>query len=165
MTRVALYARYSSDNQRAASIEDQFRLCEERATREGWQVVDILHLRGIETGNVMHAPVDLGPVSQPPGGCGRVGFVQFHAQPVAAKMLRRHQGRTGPSERVERDSARRAEGMNEGQQRHDRLLRRVHPVAGIGHVDHVRDGLAGQFRVALGQQVSAFMDVLKKPGC
>ncbi len=40
MTRVALYARYSSDNQRAASIEDQFRLCEERATREGWQVVE-----------------------------------------------------------------------------------------------------------------------------
>lgn len=40
MTRVALYARYSSDNQRAASIEDQFRLCEERATREEWQVVD-----------------------------------------------------------------------------------------------------------------------------
>ena len=40
MLRVALYARYSSDSQRAPSIEDQFRLCEERATREGWQVVD-----------------------------------------------------------------------------------------------------------------------------
>ena len=40
MTKVALYARYSSDNQRDASIEDQFRICRERAEREGWQVVD-----------------------------------------------------------------------------------------------------------------------------
>ena len=38
MTRVALYARYSSDKQREASIEDQIRLCEERAAREGWKV-------------------------------------------------------------------------------------------------------------------------------
>ncbi|MDT3379574.1 recombinase family protein [Labrys neptuniae] len=38
MTRVALYARYSSDSQRDASIEDQFRLCREQATREGWHV-------------------------------------------------------------------------------------------------------------------------------
>lgn len=37
--RVALSARFSSDLQNAASIEDQFRLCRERATREGWQVV------------------------------------------------------------------------------------------------------------------------------
>ncbi|WP_338531804.1 recombinase family protein [Nitratireductor thuwali] len=39
MHRAALYARYSSDNQREASIEDQFRLCEEHAAREGWKVV------------------------------------------------------------------------------------------------------------------------------
>ncbi|MDX0174502.1 recombinase family protein [Sinorhizobium meliloti] len=38
MTRVAIYARYSSDRQREASIEDQVRLCEERAAREGWKV-------------------------------------------------------------------------------------------------------------------------------
>ncbi|HEY0124961.1 MAG TPA: recombinase family protein [Rhizobium sp.] len=38
MTCAALYARYSSDNQREASIEDQFRLCEEYAARERWQV-------------------------------------------------------------------------------------------------------------------------------
>ena len=31
MTRVALYARYSSDNQSESSIEDQFRLCREQA--------------------------------------------------------------------------------------------------------------------------------------
>ena len=39
MTRVAIYARYSSDNQRDASIEDQFRICRDQAKREGWQVV------------------------------------------------------------------------------------------------------------------------------
>ncbi|MIL09527.1 recombinase family protein, partial [Salmonella enterica subsp. enterica] len=39
MTRAALYARYSSDSQREASIEDQFRLCRERAASERWEVV------------------------------------------------------------------------------------------------------------------------------
>ncbi|MCI4590423.1 recombinase family protein [Sphingobium sp. BYY-5] len=39
MNRIALYARYSSDQQSAASIEDQLRICRERAEREGWHVV------------------------------------------------------------------------------------------------------------------------------
>ena len=39
MTRVAIYARYSSSMQREASIEDQIRLCEERATCEGWKII------------------------------------------------------------------------------------------------------------------------------
>jgi site-specific DNA recombinase len=38
--RVALYARYSSDQQRAASIDDQFRECRAFAEREGWTVVE-----------------------------------------------------------------------------------------------------------------------------
>ncbi len=37
--RAAIYARYSSDNQREASIEDQVRLCRARIEREGWTVV------------------------------------------------------------------------------------------------------------------------------
>ena len=37
--RAAIYARYSSDNQRDASIEDQVRLCRERIDREGWSLV------------------------------------------------------------------------------------------------------------------------------
>jgi site-specific DNA recombinase len=37
--RVALYARYSSDQQRAASIDDQLRVCREFAARQGWTVV------------------------------------------------------------------------------------------------------------------------------
>lgn len=39
MTRVALYARYSSDNQSVSSIEDQFRICREQAAREKFKVV------------------------------------------------------------------------------------------------------------------------------
>jgi DNA invertase Pin-like site-specific DNA recombinase len=38
--KVALYARYSSDNQRDASIADQLRLCREFAARQGWTVVE-----------------------------------------------------------------------------------------------------------------------------
>ncbi|WP_315926915.1 recombinase family protein [Mesorhizobium sp. SP-1A] len=38
--RIALYARYSSDNQREASIADQFRMCRLRAEKEGWTVVE-----------------------------------------------------------------------------------------------------------------------------
>lgn len=38
--KVALYARYSSDNQRDASIEDELRLRRARAEREGWTIVD-----------------------------------------------------------------------------------------------------------------------------
>ena len=38
MTRAALYARYSSDLQRQASIDDQFRVCRAYAEREGWTV-------------------------------------------------------------------------------------------------------------------------------
>ena len=37
--RVALYARYSSDQQRAASITDQQRTCRAFATSRGWTVV------------------------------------------------------------------------------------------------------------------------------
>ena len=37
--RVTVYARYSSDNQREASIDDQVRLCREFLSREGWTLV------------------------------------------------------------------------------------------------------------------------------
>ena len=40
MMRVALYARYSTDLQRDASIEDQIRVCRARADKEGWLVVE-----------------------------------------------------------------------------------------------------------------------------
>src|SRR5688572_1165845 len=37
--KVAIYARYSSDNQRDASIADQLRICREFAARQGWAVI------------------------------------------------------------------------------------------------------------------------------
>jgi DNA invertase Pin-like site-specific DNA recombinase len=37
--KVAIYARYSSDNQRDASIADQLRICREFAARHGWTVI------------------------------------------------------------------------------------------------------------------------------
>ena len=40
MIRATLYARYSSDLQSAASIEDQFRVCRDHAERAGWTVID-----------------------------------------------------------------------------------------------------------------------------
>ncbi|WP_083445419.1 recombinase family protein [Ruegeria sp. 6PALISEP08] len=45
--RVVLYAPYSSDNQRDASIEDQLRLCRERADAEEWTIVDSYSDRSI----------------------------------------------------------------------------------------------------------------------
>ena len=47
MTRVALYARYSTDNQREASIEDRFRICREEAKREKWKIVGAYRNAGI----------------------------------------------------------------------------------------------------------------------
>lgn len=38
--KVALYARYSSDNQRDASIADQLRICREHAGKQGWVIVE-----------------------------------------------------------------------------------------------------------------------------
>ncbi len=37
--KAALYARFSSENQKDSSIQDQFRNCETRAVREGWEIV------------------------------------------------------------------------------------------------------------------------------
>lgn len=39
--RVAIYSRYSSDLQKASSIEGQIRVCRERAEREGWTMVGV----------------------------------------------------------------------------------------------------------------------------
>ena len=38
MSAAVIYARYSSDLQREASIEDQNRICRERAAKEGWSI-------------------------------------------------------------------------------------------------------------------------------
>ncbi|WP_371877927.1 recombinase family protein [Shinella zoogloeoides] len=56
MTRVALYARYSSDNQREASIDDQYRICREQAKREKWKVVGTYKDAGISGASMILRP-------------------------------------------------------------------------------------------------------------
>ncbi|WP_171239137.1 recombinase family protein [Ruegeria sp. HKCCA5763] len=53
MTRVAIYARFSSQMQRDASIDDQMRLCRERAEREGWTVVDAYSDRAVSGASML----------------------------------------------------------------------------------------------------------------
>jgi len=38
--RAVIYARYSSDSQSAASIDDQVRLCRDRIAQEGWTLIE-----------------------------------------------------------------------------------------------------------------------------
>ncbi|REF73547.1 recombinase family protein [Paracoccus versutus] len=56
MTRVALYARFSSDNQREASIDDQLRICREQARREGLKVVGTYKDAGISGSSMILRP-------------------------------------------------------------------------------------------------------------
>jgi site-specific DNA recombinase len=56
MSRVALYARYSSDSQREASIEDQFRLCREQAKRENWKIVGTYKDAGVSGASMILRP-------------------------------------------------------------------------------------------------------------
>ena len=54
--RCALYARYSSDQQRAASIEDQFRICREQAEREGWKIENTYRDAAISGASIILRP-------------------------------------------------------------------------------------------------------------
>ena len=45
--RAVIYARYSSDQQRAASIEDQVEVCRRYAERQGWQLVQVYEDRAL----------------------------------------------------------------------------------------------------------------------
>ncbi len=56
MTRVAIQARYSSDNQKESSIDDQVRLCRERAAAEGWDVAGVYPEYEVSGASVMLRP-------------------------------------------------------------------------------------------------------------
>ena len=45
--RAVIYARYSSENQRESSIDDQIRLCRERIAYEGWTLINAYRDAGI----------------------------------------------------------------------------------------------------------------------
>ncbi len=51
MTRCAIYTRYSSHNQREASLADQERECREYAARNGWDVVEVYSDAAISGGS------------------------------------------------------------------------------------------------------------------
>ena len=54
--RAAIYARYSSDLQSEASIDDQVRLCRERAERDAMTVSDVFTDFAISGGNLRNRP-------------------------------------------------------------------------------------------------------------
>ena len=56
MTRAAIYARYSSDLQRDASIDDQVRLCRCRAEKDGLDVVEVFTDHAISGGHLGNRP-------------------------------------------------------------------------------------------------------------
>ena len=56
MTRAAIYARYSSDLQSAASVDDQVRLCRERAEQAGHEVVEVFSDYAISASNLRTRP-------------------------------------------------------------------------------------------------------------
>jgi len=55
--KVALYARYSTDNQRDASISDQFRVCRAYAEKQGWQIVEEYSDHAISGASLLRAGV------------------------------------------------------------------------------------------------------------
>lgn len=57
--RAAIYARYSSDLQTDASIEDQIRIVEERAKTEGWIIVNRYTDHGISGASMMRPGIQM----------------------------------------------------------------------------------------------------------
>jgi site-specific DNA recombinase len=53
MSAAAIYARYSSELQREASIEDQNRICRERAAKEGWSIYNEYSDSGISAASLI----------------------------------------------------------------------------------------------------------------
>jgi site-specific DNA recombinase len=57
--KVALYARYSSDNQREASIADQFRICRAYAEKQGWHIVEEYSDQAISGASLLRPGIQL----------------------------------------------------------------------------------------------------------
>ena len=53
--RAVIYARFSTDMQRDASIEDQIRSCEAYATQQGMQVVETYSDRAVSGASLMRS--------------------------------------------------------------------------------------------------------------
>ena len=55
--KTAIYARYSTDMQSEASIEDQIRVCKMRAEKEGWQITNIYTDYALSGASLMRAGI------------------------------------------------------------------------------------------------------------
>lgn len=53
MTKVALYARYSSENQKDSSIDQQLRMLMQRVEAEGWEVAGVYQDKALSGANMM----------------------------------------------------------------------------------------------------------------
>ena len=53
MIRAVIYARYSSDNQREASIDDQIELCRRYCANEGWEITEVYQDAALSGGSSM----------------------------------------------------------------------------------------------------------------
>jgi len=59
MKTVAIYARYSTDLQSDASIEDQIRICKERARANGWHVVNCYTDHAVSGASMMRPGIQI----------------------------------------------------------------------------------------------------------
>ena len=76
MTRVAIYARYSSDMQSDASIEDQIRLCEERARSAGGNIIQCYTDHATSGASLMRPGIQM---LMQDAACGRFDVVYAEA--------------------------------------------------------------------------------------
>ena len=86
--KVAIYARYSSDNQRDASIADQLRICREYAARQGWIVAQEFTDHAVSGATLL-----------------RAGFQSLMRDALERALRRRARGGAGPFSRDQEDTA------------------------------------------------------------
>ena len=119
--RAVIYARYSSDHQREASIEDQLRICKERIAREGWDLVEIFQDKALSGASLLRP----GYQAMLTGAVGRRFDVvvaealdrlsrdqEDVARPVQTAAVCRHPDRH-PGGRRDQRAPRRSEGHDE----------------------------------------------------
>jgi site-specific DNA recombinase len=67
--RAAIYARYSTDMQAAASVDDQVRVCKERIAREGWSLGQIFQDRAMSAASTLRPGYQAMLAAARAGGC------------------------------------------------------------------------------------------------
>ena len=119
--RAVIYARYSSDQQRATSIDDQIRLCKEKIAREGWTLVQVYRDAAMSGATALRPGYQAMLAGRSRGGIrcrGRRGARSplprsgGYRRAVQAPAIRRHPARD-PRRGRDRRPAYRAQGHDE----------------------------------------------------